>query len=1249
MIRLRRIAAPHRPASIVLLILVVAAVAALTRPTRSQAERPDALARAAAASDMVVWQAPASVKLWANSQPMDWWEPLHLARNDSRGFHVAVTAQESMAMPQLTVSSRTLDLAVWLEAPIAINTPSDGLERTGKVLDALIPAEAQTLRQQFTTIPAGETRAWFVEVSTASTTSAGRHTIILRMNGEQWQQEVQVYDITLAAMPTLQTAFGTGGDDFNEATARAHGITDGLRSEQRFKLLRIYHEDMAVNQMAPYSLAWPAVFRGVGQATMLHSYYDCDADQINWPPTVLELLDYHFHAAAPSASTILFYYGAYRYETARNFMLCGLDQDDPGFEEMARRFFAAVARDMAARGYLDRVGFFADEPMPQLQRTTNWWEPIPFAQQPAHIQRVVRAADASKQAGIPTGVAMYSAYAIEYWTDPTLNRGSAPFDRWVFHANRDPTIYRDHPNDYNPIYDRYLQAGDQKWIYGGRSHMLHTDSNAMEQLAMGLAAYKFDLTGILAWAVLQMDPNPWQGKPTNWGNGATDLYYPPCGLAPCSAPTYTLVPSYRLKLLAESFRFHHYLKLLEEQRGREAAKSIGLVDAIVWESTVYNYDWQLYEAARTQVLQTLAGGAPTVTPPAFTPTPTPTLPPTPIIDPSPAYAIPRGSAVIDGSTDEFKGDPILFGTTTARVLWDEMNLYAGLDVQDGNILAPLRCGDGGICDLWVWDSVQVLVDPLNNGGGEANPDLAWMEPDDIQIIVSAAGEMTDLRGTVYKTATLDWSGNARISALKNAAGYTVEIAIPWTDLGIIPAAERIIGLSLAQTNRTGPNGVAVQWRQLGRSFQTAGAWPRVLLFDGANPPTVTPTPTAAASPTSTPTPTQTDTPTPTETSTPTETPTLTETPTPTDTPTPTPSPTATPLPGPPRFFLEAEAGRLTEGMETGQDPRASGRGFVNGRAGYPLAAAKLVFDIQSGGSYAIWLRGMGRGTREKSFMVSLDGAPLVNLDFEPVHDRWDWQWRPLGPDLQAAGEVVLEDGMHTLTVLAREPAARLDGVLVTAYAQATPGLIAGSTFVDANGDGQRNANEVYGLWGIPITLRNLATGEEQQTTSDVMGVFIFEDVPVGVYEVKSQPEFGYLVPSSSNSYTAVLASFGDSAVDINFGFLLPTRVIVASLDAERRPDGIQLHWVAHGQNEIARYAIWRSETSSGDYEQVSAILEFEERPDGSRHSWLDQAAESGRSYWYKLELLDENEFFGPILADVDNAFQQSLYLPVIIQ
>ena len=804
-----------------------------------------------------IWTAPSSVKLWTNSAPIQWTEPLRLARNDGVSFHVALAAKTALSLPTLTATSPTLSVKVWQEAPISIQTPSPGLNRVGAVLDALIPAEATVLRQQFATVPAGETRAWLVEVHTTAATAPGHHTISLKVDGQTWDQDVVVYDVVLNNMPTLKTAFGTTGTNYNAGAALAHGITDALRSEQRYKLLDLYHDDMAANELSPYFVQWPAVFRGAAEATMLQVYYDCTNDRMVWNQDILDLLSRHLNASKPSASTFLFAYGAYRYESSNRFMLCGLGQDDPGFEAVAEKFFAAVARDMAARGWLQRVGFFADEPMPSLRRTADWWEPLPFDQQTASVQRVVRAASASAKAGIFTGVAMPQSYQIEFWTQPSLLAGRTPFNRWIFLTDGRTSSAPDHPDEYDLRYDAYMQPGDEKWTYWVNAQPLQADAGALSQILPGIEAYKYGTTGILSWSILDMDTNPWVKIATSWGNGSTHLYYPPCGPANCTSVDYTLIPSLRIKLLAEGIRFHQYLTLLEQRGGRDVARYVGDVDELVPTAGVYSQDWRRYEATRQAVLEALTGEIPVVPTPTVTPTPTMTPTSTPVAATSvSAYDILLAGAQVDGSLGEYIGPPISFGTATARLQWDMNALYVGVSVIDDQVLTPQLYGPGGQCKLWTTDSIELFVDALNNGGGAGNPDLPWMEPDDIQIIVSAASELLDLRGTANKTATADWNGHEQAIAKVTATGFNVEIAIPWSDLGIQPSSNTIIGLSLAQNDKDSTTTTSVQWQQQGLSFQNAGTWPRVRLIDQTQP-TATPTATPSPTPTNTPTATST--------------------------------------------------------------------------------------------------------------------------------------------------------------------------------------------------------------------------------------------------------------------------------------------------------------------------------------------------------------------------------------------------------
>ena len=150
-------------------------------------------------------------------------------------------------------------------------------------------------------------------------------------------------------------------------------------------------------------------------------------------------------------------------------------------------------------------------------------------------------------------------------------------------------------------------------------------------------------------------------------------------------------------------------------------------------------------------------------------------------------------------------------------------------MTDDTVVAPSLCQNFDSCKLWTIDSLEHFVDPLNNPGGHANLNLPWMEPDDIQIILSAAGEHLALRGSTDKTASLDFNSHARFLTSRTPTGWVSELAIPWSDLGIAPEASTLIGFSLAHNDKDALTRTSLQWMGQGRSFQNAAGWPRILL------------------------------------------------------------------------------------------------------------------------------------------------------------------------------------------------------------------------------------------------------------------------------------------------------------------------------------------------------------------------------------------------------------------------------------
>jgi cellulose/xylan binding protein with CBM9 domain len=162
---------------------------------------------------------------------------------------------------------------------------------------------------------------------------------------------------------------------------------------------------------------------------------------------------------------------------------------------------------------------------------------------------------------------------------------------------------------------------------------------------------------------------------------------------------------------------------------------------------------------------------------------------------------PAGTVTIDGLLGDWTGaTPVQFAgpsnTVTARVMWDAVNLYAALQVTDTRLAAVQTARDAPA--LWKDDTVELYLDSVY---GRA----ASMQPHDYQLLVNAAGIQGDLRGTgagkdpawnaVWRSAVV------RQGTLNNHGdtdgGYVVEVAIPWTVIGVLPLSGSYLGMDLA--------------------------------------------------------------------------------------------------------------------------------------------------------------------------------------------------------------------------------------------------------------------------------------------------------------------------------------------------------------------------------------------------------------------------------------------------------------------
>ena len=206
--------------------------------------------------------------------------------------------------------------------------------------------------------------------------------------------------------------------------------------------------------------------------------------------------------------------------------------------------------------------------------------------------------------------------------------------------------------------------------------------------------------------------------------------------------------------------------------------------------------------------------------------PTSTLPPT-------ATNVPLGSGdveaiplvmppTIDGSLTEWSG--VLAASSVHRVYsvagwdgsedltavwqlaWDSDNLYVAVTVTDD---VHVQTASGN--QIFRGDGVDMQFDTARDADFGNS-----LSPDDFQITLSP-GDFAGSSPTAFRYrgtaggAILDAPGgnNVTVAAQQTATGYTLEAALPWTDLNLTPSEGLTIGLALNANDNDTP-GTAVQ-------------------------------------------------------------------------------------------------------------------------------------------------------------------------------------------------------------------------------------------------------------------------------------------------------------------------------------------------------------------------------------------------------------------------------------------------------
>lgn len=190
------------------------------------------------------------------------------------------------------------------------------------------------------------------------------------------------------------------------------------------------------------------------------------------------------------------------------------------------------------------------------------------------------------------------------------------------------------------------------------------------------------------------------------------------------------------------------------------------------------------------------------------------------------------------------------------------------------------------------------------------------------------------------------------------------------------------------------------------------------------------------------------------------------------------------------------------------------------------------------------------------------------------------------------------------------------------------------TFYDLDGDGAQDPEEQNPVVGVGITVQDAASQVVASGETDSNGLFLAQDLPVGVYTVNAEEPAG-LIATAVSSATVSVEEGRTSTV--GFGYLAPTRLSLLSLEVGLTPEGkVLLTWVVTDSVQPA-FAVYRAEASEGPYIRLSGTPEQVTAPVGTAgeaYRYLDETVMPGHTYWYQVAEENQGQFFGPVQVSV---------------
>jgi hypothetical protein len=493
-----------------------------------------------AASAVDVWTTHSTEKIKASAAPRSTAAAkIAAARNEFEAFQVVVTGAASnvrATVTDLAGPGKISAVRLYREALMNISNPSGLDGTTGSIPDGLVPDTDEVYgerRNAFPfSVPAGESRAIWVEVLVPADATAGDYTGTVNVT---WDGGSKAIPVTLTVWPfklpstaSLKTAFGFTWGALNTA----HGVSTG----DAIASLRAAYNRFALDHRITLS----HVDDGAGNdMTHFASYYG---------PSIEGTAATRLPGAEMTAVELM----------------GNIDTWSPFFSQ---------------KGWSDRLfQYTCDEPP-----LTCAWSDIPAraavarAASPAVRTLVTTTLTEAQSHGVLSSIDIMVP-VINYLDDKAGNTFAgeqrAKYDAWLAGSSkREVWAYQScmshgcggGVNFGNPSASDYYYTGWPSYAI---------DASAVRNRAMEWLSFKFRLTGELYYESVESYRNdPWSSQWAFGGNGDGTFFYP--GTTARVGGSHDIpVASIRLKMIREGMEDYEYLKLLSDLGGEADARAI---------------------------------------------------------------------------------------------------------------------------------------------------------------------------------------------------------------------------------------------------------------------------------------------------------------------------------------------------------------------------------------------------------------------------------------------------------------------------------------------------------------------------------------------------------------------------------------------------------------------------------------------------------------------------------------------------